>query len=100
MQIDSIKMQDLREKRQVREEEIKYVSEKRGKQTERRAGSFGRPRNSTRWKYISHRERLGYEARRSIRLYMKPGEAWAPPGGFVMQSTPPCGQFLGSYERL
>lgn len=41
MQIDSIKMQDLREKRQVREEEIKYVSEKRGKQTERRAGSFG-----------------------------------------------------------
>lgn len=46
---------------------------KRGKQTERRAGSFGRPRNSTRWKYISHRERLGYEARRLIRLYMKPG---------------------------
>lgn len=48
---------------------------------------------------ISHTER-GSATRRSIRLYMKPGEAWAPPGGFVMQSTPPCGQFLGSGERL
>lgn len=49
---------------------------------------------------IPHGGNISHTERGSIRLYMKPREAWAPPGGFVMQSTPPCGQFLGSGERL
>lgn len=81
MQIDSIKMQDLREKTPSKRRGNKICLGKKGK-TDGEEGRklWSAEKFHTVEIYLTQRE-ARLRGQSSIRLDMKPEEAWAPPGG-------------------